>query len=338
MLHHVSFTAKNPKRVAEVIATLINGRVSRFGPWDGGYIAWAPDQAGTAIEIYPHGTEMVPGEGKGQARFQRNLFAAKASATHAALSVDLTAEQVFGIVQSQGWQATVQDRGGFNIIEAWIEDTVMLEIMTPTMVQQYLAVVKSPQVTVGGLEAGTLTFSQDVDTSVETLFQSWTDSEALQQWWSLPEASIDLRIGGSYELIFSPDGPIGARGSEACKILSYVPNRFLSFTWNTPAHLGLGAAQTWVVLEFVATDSGARLELTHCGFGEGAEWERAQTYFAQAWRRVLRRLAAHWPEREVDLRTAKSEQVRPVPPMQRQPKELQPVAARPPMPSEYAGS
>ncbi|MCH9815688.1 MAG: SRPBCC domain-containing protein [Actinomycetia bacterium] len=338
MLHHVSFTAKNPKRVAEVIATLINGRVSRFGPWDGGFIAWAPDQAGTAIEIYPHGTEMVPGDGNGQARFQRNLFAAKATATHAALSVDLTAEQVFGIVQAQGWQATVQDRGGFNIIEAWIEDTVMLEIMTPAMVRQYLAVVKSPQVQIGGPETGTLTFRQDVDTSVGALFQAWTDSAALQQWWSVPEATIDLCVGGAYELIFSPDGPLGARGSEACKILSYVPDRFLSFTWNTPAHLGLGAAQTWVVIEFSSSETGATLNLTHCGFGEGPDWERAKTYFAQAWRRVLRRLAAHWTEKEVDLRTAKPEQVRPMPPMQREPRELASVVSRPPMPSEYAGS
>jgi uncharacterized protein YndB with AHSA1/START domain len=341
MLHHVSFTAKHPRRAAEAIARLINGRVSRFGPWEGGYIAWAPDQAGTAIEIYPHGTELVPGEGHAHARFQKNLFAAKATAAHAAISVELDAEEVFGIVKAEGWRAAVQDRGGFNIIEAWIEDTVMLEILTPAMTKQYLAVVKSPQVAVGGTDVQSLEVTAEIATDPATLFAAWTDSTAMTAWWAIPAATIDLRVGGIYELLFQPEAPAGSRGSEQCKILSYVPDRLLSFTWNTPVHLGLAAAQTWVVLEFVATEIGTELRLTHCGFGAGADWDHAKTYFAKAWRRVLHRLATHWPEHEVDLRaaaaTAPTEPVAARTPRQRDPRtDNTTVATKLPKPNGYA--
>lgn len=302
MLHHVSFTAKNPKKVADVLAQLIDGRVSRFGPWAGGYIAWAPDAAGTAIEIYPHGTEMLPGEGDGQARFQRNYFASKHTSTHAAISVERTEEEVFNTARRQGWRVATQNRGGFNVIELWVEDTVMLEILTPAMTQQYLSVIKSPHIAASGDLIDTLSFKAVIGTDPATLFKAWTSAKDLQNWWPIPDARIDLRVGGLFELLFLAEDQAGSRGSEGCRILSYVPSKMLSFTWNSPNHLGLRDAQTWVVMEFCEVEGGTELTLTHCGFLEGQDWDQCRVYFQQAWRRVLRRLVAQWNQ-EVDLRT-----------------------------------
>ena len=38
----------------------------------------------------------------------------------------------------------------------------------------------------------------------------------------------------AYELHFLEDAPEGRRGSESCRVLAFVPERLLSFTWNAP--------------------------------------------------------------------------------------------------------
>lgn len=294
MLHHISFTADDPQGVAEVLAGLIQGRVSRFGPWPGGFIAWAPDDAGTAIEIYPTGTELAPDAGDGQANFGHNYFASRNTATHAALSVNFEEEEVRAIASRSGWRAVTLDRGGFQVIEFWVENRVMLEVMTPAMLKQYLAVVDAPRVVASGTAFETLTLSARIATDPATAFRAWTEADELRGWWPIPGARIDLRVGGPFELLFLPEGTSGTRGSEGCRILSYIPDRVVSFTWHTPAHLAVGKSLTWVVVSFTEMVDGTEVELTHCGFQTGAEWDECRTYFRKAWKRVLRHMVDHW--------------------------------------------
>ena len=81
-------------------------------------------------------------------------------------------------------------------------------------------------------------------------------------------------------------------------MLSYVPDRMLSFTWNAPPsvpskHLG----QTWVVVTFDELDGGgATVSLTHLGFGEGVEWDHYVSYFNNAWTSVLGKVQASFAE------------------------------------------
>ncbi len=39
MIHHVSIPAREPQRVAEVLAELMNGRCIPFGPLEGAFMA-----------------------------------------------------------------------------------------------------------------------------------------------------------------------------------------------------------------------------------------------------------------------------------------------------------
>lgn len=290
----MSFAADRPRVVAEILAELIGGKVSRFGPWPGGYIAWAPDQAGTAIEIYPSGTEMSPDAAGGQAQFAHNYFAQRMSATHAALSVDRTEDEILATAARAGWQASRLDRGGFDVIEVWVENRVMLEVMTPAMATAYLAVVDSPRIAASGTDFHSLTLSVRVATDVHTAWNAWASASGLTRWWSIPHARIDLRVNGAYELRFVAPGADGPRGTEGCRVLSYVPDRMLSFTWNNPPHLPGGRTQTWVVLTFTEVADGTEVELVHNGFAIGSEGDAVQEYFRQAWRRVLRRMVDHW--------------------------------------------
>lgn len=138
MIHHISIPANNPFHVTRVLVELFGGVLTRFGPYQDSYIAWAGDEYGTAIEVYPTGTEMFPDDGNGQANFRHNMSASPFVATHAAVSVDRSQEEIFALAQREGWRAIELSRGAFRVIEFWIENHVMLELATREMAQEYL--------------------------------------------------------------------------------------------------------------------------------------------------------------------------------------------------------
>ncbi len=131
----------------------------------------------------------------------------------------------------------------------------------------------------------------------------WTSSRGMAQWL-LPTSSIELRIGGPYELYFMPDAPEGTRGGEGNRVLSFLPERMLSFTWNAPPTIPHTRDQrTWVVVELEALSPDETLvRLSHLGWPESGladkdgPWAETHAYFDHAWGRVMAALAAHFEE------------------------------------------
>ena len=142
MLHHLSIPARDPYRVATALAEILGGDVTEFGPVPGSYIAWARDESGTAIDCLPLGTEMRPGENDEEARFATAEHPSPFGATHAAISVDRTEEEIRAVAEREGWRAVHCSRGSFDVIEFWVENSVMLEFLTPEMAADYLAAVR----------------------------------------------------------------------------------------------------------------------------------------------------------------------------------------------------
>jgi len=138
MIHHLSIPAQNPLHVARTLVELFGGELTAFGPYKNSYIAWAGDEYGTAIEVYPVGTEMFPDAGPGQANFRHNPSASSFVATHATVSVKRSKEEILTLAGREGWRAVELPRGAFNVIEFWIENRVMLELMTEEMTNGYL--------------------------------------------------------------------------------------------------------------------------------------------------------------------------------------------------------
>jgi hypothetical protein len=65
------------------------------------------------------------------------------TATHAAVASPLTEAEVFAIAARERWEAKYRKRGGaFGVIELWIENRVMLEVLTAEMQAEYLAMGK----------------------------------------------------------------------------------------------------------------------------------------------------------------------------------------------------
>jgi hypothetical protein len=60
-------------------------------------------------------------------------------ATHFALSVATAADEVTAIAAREGWECFTCNRGPFHVIEVWLENETMVEILPPEFAREYLA-------------------------------------------------------------------------------------------------------------------------------------------------------------------------------------------------------
>ncbi len=127
-----------------------------------------------------------------------------------------------------------------------------------------------------------------VTATINDVWNAWTTTEGVNTFFS-PDAKVELRIGGPFEIYFDMSAPYGSRGSELCRVLSYLPEKMLSFEWNAPPSFGdLRGINTIVVLLFDQLENGqVKVTLTHHGWGEGTDWQGVYDYFDRAWGSVL---------------------------------------------------
>ncbi|RME27369.1 MAG: hypothetical protein D6798_04740 [Deltaproteobacteria bacterium] len=155
----------------------------------------------------------------------------------------------------------------------------------------------------GALAPVEITAEVEVPISPDEAWRRFMDPDAVQRWLGVP-CRIEPRIGGAWEVYFRPDNPAGARGGEGVRILSYLPGRMLSLTWNAPPeHPDTRPRHTWVVFDFTAIDAGCRVRLTHSGWPArgwtpdgrprvDSPWPATFACFQQAWPLFLGAFAA----------------------------------------------
>jgi len=137
MLFHASFPARDPKRAAEAVARLWGGQSFPFPVFEGSYIALEGDKFGSAIEFCPAGQVLVPGRDEAEAEVQRP---AEPSETHLAISTKLDEAAVHALAEENGWMVRTCWRGEtlFRVIEVWVDNTFLIEVLTPEMQQEYM--------------------------------------------------------------------------------------------------------------------------------------------------------------------------------------------------------
>ncbi|MGZ8345952.1 MAG: hypothetical protein ACXWUP_02440 [Allosphingosinicella sp.] len=142
MLFHLSIEADEPQRVASFLAEIWRGRALPFpSVIDGSWVALAGDDRGTLIEVYPRGTELHQGEPEAGAYGVLGAHHRNHS-THMAIATALDLEAVRALAAREGWKAEHCIRGGiFGVVEIWVEDCQMIEVLTPEMQQQYLSAI-----------------------------------------------------------------------------------------------------------------------------------------------------------------------------------------------------
>lgn len=140
MLFHLSIDARDPRRVAHVLAEIFGSNVAApFPPVaEGSWVALAADDRGTLVEVYPRGCELVEGEdGAGATSLSG---AGGRSATHFAMATPLAQSDIFRVALREGWPAKSLRRGdAFGVIELWLEGDRMVEVLTAEMQREYLA-------------------------------------------------------------------------------------------------------------------------------------------------------------------------------------------------------
>jgi hypothetical protein len=152
MIHHLSIAAKDPQSAAGVLAELMGGTAVPFPPNPGSFFALQLDEHGSGVEVYPAGTELQPGGVTG-GNFVRKDARGYGS-THFALSVATDAAKVKAIAENAGWQCFDCNRGPFHVIEVWVENQTMVEILPPEYAQEYLAFTRPDKVR-AAMAAGT---------------------------------------------------------------------------------------------------------------------------------------------------------------------------------------
>ncbi|RKR37099.1 hypothetical protein B0G82_5164 [Paraburkholderia sp. BL17N1] len=140
MLFHASIPAHNPEHVARVIAELWGGFHAPFPSFPDSWMAIAGDDRGSIIETYPNDRVLSPGGEQGSFVAEAGT-ASRYSAFHIAIASKLSPEEVLAIGDREGWRAVRCTRGHdfFDVIELWIENVLLIEVLTEEMQKQYLA-------------------------------------------------------------------------------------------------------------------------------------------------------------------------------------------------------
>jgi hypothetical protein len=156
MLNHISLGVNDPEKVANVLAEFWNGMVVPFPPAPNSFIVLANDGKGSGVEVTPIDTVLVPGEGlppeenfsletrteEYEAKFVQSGTAPRFVATHLNINTHLSIDEIKAIANREGWRTLVCNRGEglFQLVEVWIENRFMLEVMTPEQTQRYIEV------------------------------------------------------------------------------------------------------------------------------------------------------------------------------------------------------
>jgi hypothetical protein len=151
MIHHVSIPAREPRHVAEVLAELMGGKCHPFGPLDGAFMATSGDEHGTMIEVYPERATLDIPASDDQVVFGENKAPPNTWPFHVLLSVPLEPDEIERIGSREGWRAKTFGRGMqgqkpfFHVIEFWLENRLMIEVVSPAMAREYEDFLKNAQ-------------------------------------------------------------------------------------------------------------------------------------------------------------------------------------------------
>ena len=158
MINHISIAVNEPEQVAKVLAEIWDGAVYPFPPAPGSFFVVANDGKGSAVELTPAGTVIVPGEGlppeddvnaateEFEARFVKSDLIPRYVATHLNINTRKNIEEIREIAKREGWRVLVANRGEglFQLVEVWVENTFMIEVMTPEQTARYIEIT-SPE-------------------------------------------------------------------------------------------------------------------------------------------------------------------------------------------------
>jgi hypothetical protein len=160
MIIHTSIPSTQPKEISQFLAKLIDGEAFPFPPVPGAWVAVPRDGSGNTIEVYPLGTVARPGigdpdpamnsAGPGTKPWEVQLThdpnQTLTSGHHLALYTKKDKEEILRLGNEMGFRTIACERAGiFGVIELWIENQFMVELITEPEMKRYLAFMKQTE-------------------------------------------------------------------------------------------------------------------------------------------------------------------------------------------------
>ena len=171
----------------------------------------------------------------------------------------------------------------------WPLTLALIGIAAPTLLDQGIRWVQRQQdiARTGGPQRA-VHAEISIGAPIERVWRAWTTDAGIRSFLA-PDCRVDLSVGGAYEVYFDTDAELGSRGSEGARILALQEPTMLSFTWNAPPSLpAIRAQRTHVVIRLEETTSNqTKVSISHDGWGQGEEWDKAYAYFVRAWHDIV---------------------------------------------------
>lgn len=139
MIHHISIEADDPMKVATVLAKLMGGRARKDFPFKNSCGAFSGDEYGTMIECWQRGEVVsIPKSGPGKFEVKDSEVLQEYQSFHTALSVKLEDDEIMAIAKEAGWETGIRANRVFSLVEVWIENRLLLEVLSPTQADNYM--------------------------------------------------------------------------------------------------------------------------------------------------------------------------------------------------------
>jgi hypothetical protein len=149
MIFHASIRAAEPQRAARVIAELWRGGVAPAPKtiFEDCWVAFGRDERGTQIEVHPLDFAFVAPSRRDSVPKHDPARRPGPTAVHFAIASPRSEEEIHRIAQREGWDCVTCWRdvpgGGYGVVEVWIENRLMLEVLTPAMQAEYAKTMSS---------------------------------------------------------------------------------------------------------------------------------------------------------------------------------------------------
>jgi uncharacterized protein YndB with AHSA1/START domain len=121
-----------------------------------------------------------------------------------------------------------------------------------------------------------------IQASPTTIWRALTNESAYRRWVA-PASFIDLRVGGTVEVSFDPNGKRGDPANLKQEITAYLPERLLVFRnlHNPGAPGGAAYGRLAIILELTPEAPGqTKVTLSQVGYQKGPEFDAMYAFFA----------------------------------------------------------
>lgn len=131
--------------------------------------------------------------------------------------------------------------------------------------------------------------------STDKAFEMFTENKMLESWLTT-KADVEMKVGGKYELFWTPDDPDPTNNSTyGCKVLALDQPYFFNIEWAGNAEqkefMNKVRPLTNVTFLFTKYESNkTKVTLIHTGWRQDEKWEAARQYFIKAWSGAFKQL------------------------------------------------